>query len=233
MRTKGILLTRLLAPMGCLAAAAGVVAPAWPGTELGNARFIDYSNDLHGISFSYPEEWNLIDLGNAVNVVGAVETLNGPSIGGGVLGNGIGPRDPRGPSGMPETLRGRGGFSSRFAPDAVAEGEGSSPEFASFQSVEGLGAVESVEIFFETSQYFATGISFERYVRRVKPTFDWRPTTFRGKFAFHTRTRDREQFVVFKDNRTAMFLSYPLELSSGLPPALVEKTVNTIDFRSP
>jgi len=72
-RQKGIFLTRLLgktpARVVPFLVAALVPASAWPGTELGNARFVQYSNGLHGITFDYPEEWNVIDLGDAVNVV--------------------------------------------------------------------------------------------------------------------------------------------------------------------
>ena len=39
------------------------------GTELGNARFVPYANSLYGISFEYPERWNLVDTGASVSVV--------------------------------------------------------------------------------------------------------------------------------------------------------------------
>jgi hypothetical protein len=41
------------------------------GTEIGNARFVDYVSPLYGVSFQYPEEWNVVDLGDALNVIGA------------------------------------------------------------------------------------------------------------------------------------------------------------------
>jgi hypothetical protein len=46
------------------------------GTDLGNAKFVEYSNQIYGVSFLYPSLWNLVDAGQSVNIV-AYQPENG------------------------------------------------------------------------------------------------------------------------------------------------------------
>ena len=204
MRTKGILFTQAQpgsaarTPLSTLAlvrhkplaafallVCSAIAAPAYPGTELGNARFVDYENSLHGFTISYPEEWNVIDLGDAVNVVG----------------NPVAP--------LP---------SSKSAREIFDVGEA-------------FAGIESIEISFDVSQTFLTPIAFERHVRRLQPGQSWRSVKFRGRTALETRQGTRRLTYVMKDGQTLMRLSFPLEAATGLPPALVEKTVESFEFR--
>jgi hypothetical protein len=39
------------------------------GTVIGNAKFVEYSNAIYGLELMYPEQWNLVDSGQSVNIV--------------------------------------------------------------------------------------------------------------------------------------------------------------------
>ena len=188
MRSKWNSLTRLLVPTSALVAALGIAGTAYPGTELGNPRFVEYENNLHGISFAYPEEWNVIDLGSAVNVVGA----------------------PRVASGSRSPANGE-------SPVDSAHGEG-------------FGSLESVEMSFETGFMFQTPIAFERHVRKLHPTTRWKSSSFLGRDAFEADIRGRHVLMVMKDKRTVMKMSFPVDKVTGLPPALIERTVESVEF---
>jgi hypothetical protein len=176
-----------------LVAGTVVIAPAYPGTELGNARFVDYENSLHGFTIVYPEEWNVIDLGDAVNVVGNPEA----------------PRPSAEPNSKPTST---GALERTGAGEAFAD-------------------IESIEISFDVSRTFLTPIAFERHVRSLKPGGAWRATQFRGRAAFEILDGERRITFVMKDAKTLMRLSFPVEAATGLPPALVEKTVESFEFR--
>ena len=61
-----------IASLLCAVAGMFVFAPqkGFPdGGEIGNGRFMKYTNILHGFILEHPSEWNIIELGNAVSVV--------------------------------------------------------------------------------------------------------------------------------------------------------------------
>ena len=39
------------------------------GTIIGNAKFVEYTNEIYGVKLMYPEQWNLVDSGQSVNIV--------------------------------------------------------------------------------------------------------------------------------------------------------------------
>ena len=192
MRSKGNLLTRFLVSAAAVSVASGLVRPAFPGTELGNARFVEYENTLHGFSIAYPEEWNVIDLGNAVNVVGSSQFT--------AFERREEAREARGPQSVASTD-------------------------------EAFGDMASVEISFDLSRSFQTPVAFERHVRKMYPRLHWKPAAFRGRSSFKALYRNRHVLVIMKDSSTLMHLSFPVDTSTGLPPALIEKTVDSFEFR--
>ncbi len=192
MRSKWNLLTRFLVSGAAVAVASGLVRPAFPGTELGNARFVEYENTLHGFSIAYPEEWNVIDLGNAVNVVGSSQ------------------------------------FSAFERSEEAKEAKG--PQLVA-STDESFGNMASVEISFDLSRSFQTPIAFERHVRKMYPRLNWKSAAFRGRSSFEAMHKNRHVLVIMKDSSTLMHLSFPVDTSTGLPPALIEKTVDSFEFR--
>jgi hypothetical protein len=70
---------RLLSPIlaGLFAAQASAFALGAPpiesfsihGTIIGNAKFVEYSNVIYGVKLLYPEQWNVVDSGQQVNIV--------------------------------------------------------------------------------------------------------------------------------------------------------------------
>ena len=57
------------------------------GTVIGNAKFVEYSNEIYGFKLMYPEQWNLVDSGQSVNIVAyqpegfTVNSSGGPEFG--------------------------------------------------------------------------------------------------------------------------------------------------------
>jgi hypothetical protein len=84
---------------------------------------------------------------------------------------------------------------------------------------------------FDVSQVFLTPIAFERSIRRTRPFVQWTAGTFRGRTAMEAVVQGRHVLVVLKDRRTVMNLSFPIDAKTGLPPALIEKTVESFEFR--
>lgn len=209
MRSKWNSLTRFLVSAVALSAASGLVRPAFPGTELGNARFVEYENTLHGFSIAYPEEWNVIDLGNAVNVVGAAQS--NVNVMGGVQGRAEASREET----AGESLQAH------------------RPADAWEEAGQAFGEMASVEISFDLSHIFQTPIAFERHVRKAYPKVRWKPVAFRGRSAFEAMQYNRRVFAIMKDMNTLMLLSFPVDGATGLPPALIEKTVQSFEFRAP